>query len=77
MKTIYVLNGPNLNLLGLRDPATYGTQTLADIESTVNRSPTSSDWNWYFARATTRASSSTGSTKPAPKWPTTPALVSS
>ena len=33
MTSLLLINGPNLNLLGIRDPKTYGTTTLAEIEA--------------------------------------------
>jgi 3-dehydroquinate dehydratase-2 len=32
LPTVFILNGPNLNLLGVREPATYGYDTLVDVE---------------------------------------------
>jgi len=48
MATITVLNGPNLNLLGLREPSHYGNKTLADIKGLLERQADALDHQLAF-----------------------------
>ncbi|MBD9401195.1 MULTISPECIES: type II 3-dehydroquinate dehydratase [unclassified Comamonas] len=47
-KTVFVLNGPNLNLLGSREPAVYGAQTLADVQSLCEQASVQNGLNLRF-----------------------------
>jgi 3-dehydroquinate dehydratase II len=48
MTTVYVLNGPNLNLLGLREPEIYGRATLADVEQSCLEVANELGWDLAF-----------------------------
>ena len=45
---VYVLNGPNLNLLGQREPHLYGVATLADLEDLCRRTAGAFGWGVVF-----------------------------
>jgi 3-dehydroquinate dehydratase-2 len=51
MKAVYVLNGPNLNLLGSREPAIYGSDTLASIEATLRERAKQADIEMVFLQS--------------------------
>jgi 3-dehydroquinate dehydratase-2 len=49
--TVYVLNGPSLNLLGTREPEKYGRATLADVEKLVRARAKSVGWAVEFRQS--------------------------
>ena len=55
-KTIYVLNGPNLNMLGTREPQTYGHARLADVEKLCSETAAQFGLRPIAGSPTTRAS---------------------
>lgn len=51
MALIYILNGPNLNLLGKRQPHIYGHETLADIEAKCKETADELGHSIFFAQS--------------------------
>jgi 3-dehydroquinate dehydratase II len=48
IKKLYILNGPNLNLLGTREPEKYGKASLENIETLCNEKCKSSEFDLHF-----------------------------
>ena len=80
-KPIYILNGPNLNRLGTREPEIYGRTTLAEVEAMCREAAPDQPIEFRQSNAKTRsssgctrrsttgrASSSTRRRSPSPRW---------
>lgn len=50
-RSVFILNGPNLNLLGTRQPEIYGTETLADIEALCRQVCADRDLDLVFRKS--------------------------
>lgn len=50
-QTVYVLNGPNMNLLGTREPDKYGRASLADVEKLVRERAQGIGWTVEFRQS--------------------------
>ena len=48
IKKLYILNGPNLNLLGIREPEKYGNNSIEDLKSLCNEKCISNEFDLYF-----------------------------
>ena len=48
IKKLYILNGPNLNLLGTREPAKYGNTSLENIKSLCNEKCINNELDLHF-----------------------------
>jgi 3-dehydroquinate dehydratase II len=55
MANILVLNGPNLNLLGTREPEVYGSVTLADIAARLEKLTTNTKYSLSFFQSNSEA----------------------
>lgn len=49
-RKLFVLNGPNLDMLGLREPALYGSTTLADVRADCERVSDEVGFDLFFAQ---------------------------